>query len=112
VHFNDRRRDEFGFGLFWDVNMRWILAIGLALGSATLVGQTQPTMQEGLAAAVRQLGACQSELGAMRTMQADLIAGKYMDIATVKTMIEAANPKIVFDVTTHKIAPKPEKTEP
>lgn len=69
--------------------------------------QTPPqTPQQALVVTLKQLGACQSQLGPLTGLQADVIAGTYLDWPTVKQQVEAANPTLVLDVKTHLVTPK------
>lgn len=86
--------------------------LALTLGLGILKAQTAPPkvdVQAALAQSLRELGACQSRLGPLTSLQAEIVDGKYMDLQTVKRMIEAANPTLVFDLDTKLVTPKQEK---
>lgn len=82
--------------------------LALTWGPAYLFGQSQPaqTPQQALAITLKQLGACQSQLGPLTGLQADVVAGVYVDWPTVKQVLEAANPTMQLDLKTHKVTSK------
>ena len=97
---------------------RLLLALAISLILAFVLvdrsaGQSQqpPSIQAALTQALRQLSACQSQLGPLIGIQADMVAGTYTDWPTVKADLERTNPTLEFDLKTHLVSTKPTPTK-